>query len=150
MNNVIYEYIDYKNTFFNEVINLRYNILFKPYGKISEYKYDKLDKNSFHLIGVLNNKVVSYSRLSLIDMKNKISKISNVVVHPDYNNMGIGHDMLKRHIITAKKNNFTLIYLHARIDTIKFYEKAGFISDGPTFISNKSGLYLQKMYMNLP
>lgn len=149
MSNVKYEYIDYKNTFFDEVINLRYDILFRPYGKISKYKYDDLDKDSFHLIGIINNKTISYSRLSLIDINNKIGKISNVVVHPDYNNMGIGRDMLKRHIITAKENKFKEIYLHARVDTIEFYEKAGFISEGSAFISDRSGLQLQKMYIRL-
>lgn len=149
MLNITYEYIDYKNTLFDEAANLRYDILFKPYGKILKYKYDELDKISYHLAGIIDNRVISYSRLTSIDSDNKIGKISNVVVDPDYNNMGIGLNMVKKHIMTADEKQFKYIYLHSRIDTIQFYKKAGFISEGSVFISEKSGLPLQKMFLNI-
>ena len=147
--NIRYEYIDYKNTLFKEVIDLRYDMLFKPYDKIEKYEYDNLDHKSFHLVGIVNNTVISYSRLTPIDENSKIAKISNVVVSEDYNNMGIGLEMLKKHISTAKLKDFTQLFLHARKDTIGFYKKAGFNPKGPLFISDRSGLYLQKMFLNI-
>lgn len=149
MLNITYKYIDYKNTLFDEVINLRYDILFKPYGKITKYKYDTLDNKSFHLVGIVNNSIISYSRLTPIDGNNKMAKISNVVVNPHYTNMGIGLEMLKKHISKAKSKNFKQLYLHARKDTIKFYKKAGFEPEGALFVSEKSGLPLQKMFLNI-
>ena len=149
MLNIKYEYIDYKNTLFEKVINLRYDMLFKPYGKIAKYTYDTLDSKSLHLVGMVNNLIISYSRLTPMDENNEIGKISNVVVNQDYNNMGIGLEMLKKHISTAKSKDFKQLYLHARKDTIGFYKKAGFKPEGSLFISNKSGLYLQKMVLNI-
>ena len=57
--------------------------------------------------------------------------------------------MLKKHIIKAKENNLKKLYLNARINTLNFYKKAGFIENGEPFISDKSGLKLQNMIMHL-
>lgn len=149
MLDIIYEYIDYKNTNFNEIVDLRYNILFKPYGKIKKYEYDEQDKYSYHLVALIDNKVIGYSRLSLIDSIILTGKISNVVVHPKYNKNGIGHNMLKIHIKKAHEINIKYLFLHARKDTVDFYRKVGFISKGPVFTSKMSGLPLQKMYLEL-
>lgn len=149
MNHIRYTYINYTDAIFNEAAKLRYEILFKPYGKIKEYKYDEFDKSSFHLAGICNNKIISYSRLTPEIQNNSVGKISNVVVEPKYNNMGIGLEMMKKHIQYAKENKFNCLYLHARVDTINFYRKAGFKPEGNVFISDRSGLSLQKMVFNI-
>lgn len=149
MLNITYEYINYKDTKFNEIAELRYDILFKPYGKIQKYVYDELDSNSFHLGVLFNGKVIAYSRLTLVNLEKKIGKISNVAVSPQYNSMGIGHNMLKKHIEKAIEEEMKSIFLHARIDTIDFYRKSGFEPEGDSFISDQSGLPLQKMSLKL-
>jgi predicted GNAT family N-acyltransferase len=142
MNNIAYEYIDYTSEKFKEVIDLRFNILFKPYGKINKYDYDELDNNSFHLVALYNDKIIAYSRMT--DLNGK-GKITNVVVNPEYIKKGIGVEMLKIHIKKAKDQNINYLYLNARLDTVNFYKKVGFQCKGDTFLSEKSGLILQKM-----
>ncbi|MDR3594965.1 GNAT family N-acetyltransferase [Clostridium sp.] len=142
MNNIAYEYIDYTNEKFKEVIDLRFNILFKPYGKINKYDYDELDNNSFHLVALHNDKIIAYSRMT--DLNGK-GKITNVVVNPEYIKKGIGVEMLKIHIKKAKDQNINYLYLNARLDTVNFYKKVGFQCKGDTFLSEKSGLILQEM-----
>lgn len=56
--------------------------------------------------------------------------------------------MMKRHIIKAKEDNMSYVSLNARVDTINFYKKVGFKIKEEVFISDKSGLPLQKMYIN--
>lgn len=143
MNNITYEYIDYINEKFKEVIDLRFNILFKPYGKIDKYDYDELDKNSFHLVALHKNKVIAYSRMTDINDK---GKITNVAVNPEYIKRGIGVEMLRTQIKKAQENNIKQLYLSARLDTVNFYRKVGFQCDGDTFTSEKSGLVLQEMH----
>lgn len=142
MNDIAYEYIDCTSKKFKEVIDLRFDILFKPYGKIEKYKYDEMDNISFHLAAIYNGMVIGYSRMTDIDGK---GKITNVVVDPQYIKKGIGFEMLKRHIIKAEECKMSYLYLNARLDTINFYKKAGFQCKGNTFLSEKSGLMLQKM-----
>ncbi len=142
MNNITYQYIDHTNEKFKEVIDLRFDILFKPYSKISKYKYDEFDDTSFHLVALREDKVIGYSRMTKINNK---GKITNVVVDPEYIRRGIGFEMMKKHIFKAGENNICHLYLNARADTINFYKKIGFECKEDMFLSEKSGLMLQKM-----
>ena len=146
MDEIIYKYIDYKNEKFKQVINLRYSILFEPYGKIEKYDYDELDDISLHLIALDKEKVVGYSRMTNV---NDEGKITNVVVSSEYINKRIGFEMMKKHIIKAKEHNMNCLYLNARLETIEFYKKVGFECRDKISISERSGLSLQKMYIKI-
>lgn len=146
MKEIEIKYIEFNNKLFEQISELRYKVLFEPYHKVNKYSYDSLDQKSFHLAALDGDKVVGYSRLT--DFNGK-GKITNVFVIPEYENLKIGHRMLKKHIIKAKENNLKKLYLNARISTLNFYKKAGFIENGEPFISDKSGLKLQNMIMNL-
>jgi len=146
MGEITYKYINHKSEEFKQVINLRYSILFEPYGKVEKYEYDELDDISLHLVALENENVAGYSRMTEI---NGIGKITNVVVSPEYINRRIGFEMMKKHIIKAKEYNMSGLYLNARIETIDFYKKVGFECKGKINISEKSGLPLQKMYTDI-
>ncbi|MCE5222413.1 MAG: GNAT family N-acetyltransferase [Clostridium sp.] len=146
MDEITYKYIDYKSEKFKQVIDLRYNILFKPYSKIEKYEYDELDDISLHLVALDKEKVVGYSRMTNV---NDQGKITNVVVSTEYINRRIGFEMMKNHIIKAKKHNMSGLYLNSRLETIEFYKKVGFECQDKINISKRSGLSLQKMYIKI-
>ena len=146
MEDIKYAYINCKTEKFKQVINLRYSILFEPYNKVEKYEYDELDDISLHLVALDKDKVVGYSRLTNI---NGEGKITNVVVSPEYINKRIGFKMLQNHINRAKEDNIKSLYLNSRIETIEFYKKLGFQCKDKISISEKSGLPLQKMYMEI-
>lgn len=146
MKEIKIKYTEFKSGLFNEAALLRYKILFEPYHKINKYTYDSLDRKSYHLVALDQNKIVGYSRLTNINGK---GKITNVFVIPEYENLKIGHKMLKKHIEKAIEKQLEMLYLNARLSTINFYKKAGFIVEGKPYISDKSGLTLQNMIMNL-
>ena len=142
MDYITYKYTDYKSKEFEQVMDLRFNILFGPYNKVEKYDYDELDYISFHLVALDKGKVVGYSRMT---NNNGNGKITNVVVNPEYAQNGIGFEMMKRHIINAKECNMNCLHLNARLDTVNFYRKVGFKCKDATFLSEKSGLMLQDM-----
>ena len=146
MDYIAYKYIDYTSKEFDQVIDLRFNILFEPYNKVEKYDYDELDYTSCHLVALDKEKVVGYSRMTNDNGK---GKITNVVVNPEYAQRGIGFEMMKRHIVNVKECNMNILYLNARLNTIDFYEKVGFMRKDATFLSEKSGLMLQKMYYKI-
>ncbi|MDP4142928.1 MAG: GNAT family N-acetyltransferase [Bacillota bacterium] len=146
MDKIIYKYIDCRNKIFDQVINLRYDILFKPYSMVEKYEYDELDEISLHLVVLDKEKLAGYSRLTNFD---GIGKITNVVVDPEYIGRGIGSEMIKKHIAKAKGYSINCIYLNSRQDTVNFYEKIGFQCDDEASISERSGLLLQKMHINI-
>ena len=59
MEDIIYKYSDYKSKEFEQVMDLRFNILFGPYNKVERYDYDELDYISFHLVALDKEKVVN-------------------------------------------------------------------------------------------
>ena len=146
MNDITYKYIDYKSKEFEQVINLRFNVLFAPYNKVEKYDYDELDYISLHLVALDKDKVVAYSRIT---NDNGVGKITNVVVDSEYSQRGIGFEMMKRHIIKAKECNMNYLHLNSRLDTVNFYKRVGFQCKDDTFVSEKSGLILQDMYFTI-
>jgi len=146
MNDITYKYTDYKSKEFEQVVELRFNVLFAPYNKVEKYDYDEADYISSHLVALDKDKVVGYSRIT---NNNGEGKITNVVVDSEYAQRGIGFEMMKKHIIKAKECNMNYLHLNARLDTINFYKKVGFMSKDATFLSEKSGLMLQKMYYKI-
>jgi len=146
MNDITYKYIDYKSKEFDQVIDLRFKILFGPYNKVKKYDYDEADYISSHLVALDKDKVVGYSRIT---NNNGEGKITNVVVDSEYAQRGIGFEMMKKHIIKAKECNMNYLHLNSRLDTINFYKKVGFQCKDDTFLSQKSGLILQDMYFEI-
>lgn len=146
MKGIEIKYIKFESDLFSDVAQLRYKVLFEPYHKIDKYEYDSFDKKSYHLVALDNKRIVGYSRLTNINGK---GKITNVFVIPEYENLKIGHKMLKIHVEKAKENKFIQLYLNARHSTLNFYKKAGFVEEGNPYISDKSGLTLQDMILNL-
>jgi len=146
MEEIIYEYINHKSEFFKQVIDLRYKILFEPYSKIKKYEYDEMDPISLHLVALDKGAVAGYSRMTNVSGQ---GEITNVVVNPHYINQGIGFKMMKSHISKAKESNITLLYLHARLETVDFYKKVGFECKDKINVSKKSGLPLQNMHLKL-
>ena len=146
MNDITYKYTNYKSKEFEQVINLRFNVLFAPYNKVEKYDYDELDYISLHLVALDKDKVVAYSRIT---NDNGVGKITNVVVDSEYSQRGIGFEMMKRHIIKAKECNINYLHLNSRLDTVNFYKKVGFQCKDDTFVSEKSGLILQDMYFTI-
>ena len=146
MNDITYKYTNYKSKEFEQVINLRFNVLFAPYNKVEKYDYDELDYISLHLVALDKDKVVAYSRIT---NDNGVGKITNVVVDSEYSQRGIGFEMMKRHIIKAKECNMNYLHLNSRLDTVNFYKKVGFQCKDDTFVSEKSGLILQDMYFTI-
>ena len=146
MNDITYKYTNYKSKEFEQVINLRFNVLFAPYNKVEKYDYDELDYISLHLVALDKDKVVAYSRIT---NDNGVGKITNVVVDSEYSQRGIGFEMMKRHIIKAKECNMNYLHLNSRLDTVNFYKRVGFQCKDDTFVSEKSGLILQDMYFTI-
>lgn len=146
MKKIEIRYIEFESELFRKAALLRYKILFEPYHKINKYTFDSLDSKSYHLAALDEDKIVGYSRLTNIDGK---GKITNVFVIPEYENLKIGHKMLKKHMQKAKEEQLNVLYLNARLSTLNFYKKAGFTEYGHPYISDKSGLTLQNMIINL-
>ena len=107
---------------FNEYDLFRWRLLRKPIGKTIESLKDEYEDNSFHLIGVIDNKIVACGRLHFID--NSKAQIRYMAVDEKYQRKGLGSSILSLLESHAKKNNADKVILNARDHAIKFYATA--------------------------
>ena len=107
---------------FNEYDLFRWRLLRKPIGKTIESLKDEYEDNSFHLIGVIDKKIVACGRLHFID--DSKAQIRYMAVDEKYQRKGLGSSILSLLESHAKKNNADKVILNARDHAIKFYATA--------------------------
>ena len=105
---------------FNEYDLFRWRMLRKPIGKTIDSLKDEYENNSFHLIGVINNKIVACGRLHFIN--DSKAQIRYMAVDEKYQGKGIGSKILSALEDYAIEKNAKKIILNARDHAIKFYK----------------------------
>ena len=105
---------------FNEYDLFRWRMLRKPIGKTINSLKDEYENNSFHLIGVINNKIVACGRLHFIN--DSKAQIRYMAVDEKYQGKGIGSKILSALEDHAIEKNAKKIILNARDHAIKFYK----------------------------
>jgi len=99
-----------------------------------ELEIDKQDLIAQHLIVTFNHKPLGTARIfrANIDSDNHF-KIGRLAILKEYRRQGLGSKMMGILINYAEIHHYKKISLHAQIDALSFYEKLGFIAEGPEF-----------------
>ena len=113
------DHIDFENYF-----NLRWEILRKPIGKSIESLKDKYEDSSYHLIGVIDNKIIACGRLHFNNAYE--AQIRYMAIDENFQRKGIGVKIIELLEAEAKKKRINKIILNARNHVIEFYEKSGY------------------------
>lgn len=86
-----------------------------------------------HLIALDGDEAVATSRLNWLD-GTKL-KIQRVAVLKPYRGSGIGLKMIREAIrIGSERPGIGMVILEAQVSAIGFYEKIGFVAEGPVFM----------------
>ena len=107
-----------------------------------EIELDRDDKRALHFLAIKAGKAVGTAR---VVMRHGNAKIGRMAVVKNYRGRGIGTKLLKRAIVTAKKQGAQKIYLHAQVPVIGFYEAMGFHCVGRVF--SEAGIPHRKMIL---
>lgn len=94
-------------------------MLREPIKKTIESLKDDYDESSFHIIGVINKKIIACGRLHFINETK--AQIRYMAVDEKYRGKGIGSDILAILENHAIENNAKKIVLNARDHAIDFY-----------------------------
>jgi len=82
-------------------------------------------QNSWYSISLYDlNKLIGFGRVIADGVHHAL--IVDLIIHPDYQNMGLGSRLLDRLICRCKDNQIRDIQLFAAKDKYAFYEKFGF------------------------
>ena len=102
----------------------RWEILRKPIGKSIESLKDKYEDSSYHLIGVIDNKIIACGRLHFNNAYE--AQIRYMAIDEHYQRKGIGVKVIELLEAEAKKKQINKIVLNARNHVIEFYKKSGY------------------------
>ena len=123
MNNILFKSPSSSGEF-KEYDLCRWEILRKPLGKSIESLKDEYEDSSYHLIGVIDNKIIACGRLHF--NSDNEAQIRYMAIDENFQRKGIGVKIIELLEAEAKKKQINKIVLNARNHVIKFYAKSGY------------------------
>ena len=123
MNNILFKSPSSSEEF-KEYDLFRWEILRKPLGKSIKSLKDEYEDSSYHLIGVIDNKIIACGRLHF--NSDNEAQIRYMAIDENFQRKGIGVKIIELLEAEAKKKQINKIVLNARNHVIKFYAKSGY------------------------
>ena len=123
MNNILFKSPSSSEEF-KEYDLFRWEILRKPLGKSIKSLKDEYEDSSYHLIGVIDNKIIACGRLHF--NSDNEEQIRYMAIDENFQRKGIGVKIIELLEAEAKKKQINKIVLNARNHVIKFYAKSGY------------------------
>lgn len=106
---------------------LRYEVFVQGQGVPVKEEWDGRDEDAHHWLAFHDDRPVATARLL------PSGQVGRMAVIAPYRNRGLGGRLLGEVIRTAKQQGFDRLYLHAQVDAINFYRRAGFVFLGDEF-----------------
>jgi predicted GNAT family N-acyltransferase len=125
-----------------KAFGIRMRVFVSEQGVPQEIEMDRDDERAFHFLAFAAGKAVGTARV--VSLRGS-AKIGRMAVLKRYRRRGVGTKLLKRAIVTAKKQGAQKIYLHAQVPVIGFYEAMSFRCVGSVF--KEAGLPHRKMVL---
>jgi predicted GNAT family N-acyltransferase len=126
--------VDMDDPLYQQERKLRNDVLLRPIG-IEDFGWEHNDKNSTHIVMVLNELVVGCVLLRAHDEQGQlIAQLSQMAVADDYQRKGIGNELIEYLLEYADSKKIKKVYCHARDEAVEFYRKNGFKSVGEPYV----------------
>ena len=109
---------------FKQYFHLRWKLLRAPWNEPEGSEQDEHESNSFHVMATENNKVIGVARLQNTGPTQ--AQIRYMAVANEYQNKGIGRNIIDYIEEYSRNNGINEIILHAREPAVGFYEKLGY------------------------
>ncbi|MEK4512101.1 GNAT family N-acetyltransferase [Paenibacillus sp. FSL K6-2524] len=92
--------------------------------KGSQQLEEALNKSWFVVSALHNDKVVGFGRIISDGVYQGF--ICDLIVLPEYQNNGVGTNILKKLLLKCKENNILMVQLFAAVNKSQYYKKFGF------------------------
>jgi predicted GNAT family N-acyltransferase len=116
---------------------IRLAVFIKEQGVPEELELDEEDPLAWHAIAKLDGQAIGTARLQ------KDGKIGRMAVIQAYRRQGVASAMMNVLLKFGRQHGINQFYLHAQIEALPFYERFGFVANGPVF--NEAGIAHQIM-----
>lgn len=134
-----------ESPFYKDALKIRYDVFIKEQHVPEELEIDELETAAEHMVMYENEQPVGTGRI--YECEKGVYQIQRVAIDKRYRGQGIGFLLMKEvenHI--GKKQANAEMVLDAQIHALPFYEKLGFVSEGPVFMD--AGISHKKMTKN--
>lgn len=115
----------------NQIIELRYDVLRKPWNQAIETATDGLETSSINAYIEDDGKIIACGRLQ--NNGNGIGQIRYMAVSINYQGKGLGKLILQKLEEEAKSIQIKGIELQARENAVHFYQSQGYLIKEKTF-----------------
>ena len=116
---------------------VRLEVFVKEQGVPKELELDEDDPLAWHAVAELDTLIIGTARLQ------KNGKIGRMAVMQAYRRHGVASAMMNALLKFGQQHGIKRFYLHAQIEALPFYERFGFVANGPVF--NEAGITHQMM-----
>ena len=128
-----FKIIKYQSKEYEQMINLRTEVLRKPLGLVYTKEQLAMDKEDI-LIGCFENENTNLVACCILTIKNEDTmKLRQMAVANDLQGQGIGSKLISFTEKVAKEAGYNKIELHARKYAEGFYQKLGYSVVGDEF-----------------
>jgi predicted GNAT family N-acyltransferase len=123
----------------NQAFAIRRKVFVEEEKVDPNLEYDHEEESHYYLL-ILGEKAIATARWRETD---KGIKLERFAVLPEYRNRGLGGLILKEVLKDVTPLEKT-VYLHSQLRAVPFYERNGFIKEGPIFYEAGMGHYFMK------
>ena len=116
---------------------IRLAVFVKEQGVPEELELDEEDPLAWHAIARLDGQAIGTARLQ------QDGKIGRMAVIQAYRRQGVASAMMNVLLKFGRQHGINQFYLHAQIEALPFYERFGFVANGP--LLNEAGIAHQIM-----
>ena len=117
-------------------MHIRMEVFVEEQGVPPELEPDEYDADALHLIA-LNafdpSHPVPVGTARVVDKGDGVAKIGRVAVRKTWRGWGVGEALMRRAMNAARARGMTTAILDAQVPVIPFYERLGFVAEGPVF-----------------
>ena len=125
---------------------IRQKVFIEEQGVPQDLELDEFDPTAWHALAFWRDQCIGTGRLIGVD-KNA-GQIGRMAVLADFRGQGFGTAILMKLIDQAAALGISTLTLHSQVYAIPFYEKFGFIAQGPIY--EEAGIPHRNMILLLP
>jgi GNAT superfamily N-acetyltransferase len=125
---------------FEESLELRYRVMYEPFGLGRELAPGVPGPAWVHLAAIEEDRLMGYGRLAFLPGGEGVAeggrkaKVYQLVVEPSRQCGGIGTALMRRLEELARERGVRRLVLDARLPAVGFYERLGYRTAGPEFL----------------
>lgn len=126
---------------------IRMKVFVDEQGVPPELEPDEFDANALHLLAANATTGEAVGTARVVDKGNGVAKIGRVAVRQNARGRGVGQRLMDCALDHAARAGHTVAVLDAQVHVIAFYERLGFVAEGPIF--DDAGIPHRRMTLRL-